>query len=667
MKWNSSRSLLSAGALALACGGAPPPAAQPTPAEQDTTDVDPKKSVGVDAPPLTPVKAPARVFAVGRLQNPERILDAAETWSPVPFKWRDELEKEEPGLLQVVNPAAPIDVIAALDEDGTALEEPEIEWVVSFPLASLRGAIDFARKQGERVRRLQPGMHVVGDNCIAARSLGAAPARMVCSDEPEYVESLVEYATRGLPSEDLGQGDLVFELRAKPFQERYGREAKRFKGMAAIFIKDELKLGYPPFDRAMGDVASALIDEGVALIDDLDKLRVEAALDTKSLGTSFSATLAMRGKKSWTAQTFEAAGKGSGTPPDMFWELPKDSTTASWAIGTDAKRYEPLRDKLAELLDAYLRHEKVPASAQKNITGLISKLWFTEGGSVYGMGPLKWQGTPKPDTPAFEREVMRTSLGWHVMGFEEKSTQLRGYLDHLVKAFNDPTLRRMLEKEEPDIKKVPLIRAGFVPGLIGARKYELTVPSEAFDSWHPPGAKKPAKAPALPVVLILVPDGDVTWVGLSADQKLLVEKLKQAKEGAKAKTLASRGGLEKLRSTKAVGGGYTTLQSLVDGGLQGMLTSLAAGGGAPAGIKEAFEKMPHKGATPIFFFSTVGKGPSVRWEWSVPGAVFEDLSPLLKEAFNFAQGMGMGFPGSSPPMPPPMPMPVPPPPPAPGP
>ncbi|MEZ4234352.1 MAG: hypothetical protein R3B89_34580, partial [Polyangiaceae bacterium] len=472
------KSVLFASIVCVACGGGatPPPAGPGGADSSQTTPIADGAIEGAAAPPLQPVSAPERVFLVGRLKNPAKVADTVESWGTLPMPWRDGLRRGLPGADKVIDLNAPIDVVVSMD-DGGAMQEPEFRAVFSVGLTSLDDALRFAKEQGERAERVAPGVYRVDSDCVVARSLGQAPARLVCGDGRKSIGALLDFATRGLPTQDLGAEDISVEVRAEPFRKRYAKDLPKLRRLAMPFIREELQSGFQPFDRAVSDAATALLDEGLALVDDLDALRLKGSLESAPSQARFKVELAFRGKKSWLAQRIDDSGRRAKPAPAMFWDLPRDASTATFGIGGDAAAFAPIQKSLSELLDTYLASQKVAAGARKNLVGLVDKLWVNEAGSVYASGSIEPDLKVKPGTADFKREVMRSQLAWHLVGLQEDSKHTIAYLDHLVKVSADRGLRAMLKKEVgSDIDKIGAIKRRGPRGRLprGSVAYEVT-------------------------------------------------------------------------------------------------------------------------------------------------------------------------------------------------
>jgi hypothetical protein len=120
----------------------------------------------------------------------------------------------------------------------------------------------------------------------------------------------------------------------------------------------------------------------------------------------------------------------------------------------------------------------------------------------------------------------------------------------------------------------------------------------------------------------LVPDGPRTWGAFGTDERLLVERLAEAKSGNGA-TLTLRDGLAPLRSEKAVSAGFSSLAAAL-----GSLDDSILGSDALLN-KTAMGRLPHRGETPMLWhvlFDAVG--PKIVLAGSIPQSVAEDLVAL---------------------------------------
>jgi hypothetical protein len=603
-------------------------------------------------PDLSPVPAPQSLVAVARVKNPAVVVDTVAGWAKFPIDLRALAQKNEPEAAQLLVFEAPIEAAVALDDKGLG-NFPQPFAVVSIGVASVDGTVGFAKRHGQSVRMLRPGVYQISKGgspvCAVAAAVGVAPARLVCGDRAEDVDALLPYATRGLPIEALGNADLHVRLSAEPLRRRYAKELRQLKTMATPFVLSELSMDSSRFDRALADAVHGIADELLALSEDVDAVKLEATVD-RGQGTILAATsVTFRGKGSWTVQTMADAAKRSKGVPAAFWKLPKDSAMATYGVGANAKRYEAIRKTLAELADGALEKERVPRKVRDQLAELLLETWNTEGDVVYANGEvLPSTKAVAPGTGAAMREKIRKQLGWYVVGVDEKPAKYKAYLDKIVKLYNDAMLRKLVDKRlqvKPTELPKLTARASRAAGMpAGTTVYELGLSSAFFDKLEPPspGGKKGA-VPPLSLVVVLMPDGDQSWVGLSADEKTLSDRLVALKKGDS--TLAAREGVGLLKTTKGVSGGFFTVGSL----LQSLLEGLNESTGADA--TRALTLMPNHGETPIPMWTVVSPdGAAMTWSVRVPKAVVEDIAAVAPAIA--AQKKGMMAIEEAPPPPP---------------
>jgi hypothetical protein len=637
-----------------ACGGnqTPPKSADAENAAPGATIAQPSAV----APDLTPVQAPADLVAYGRLADPGSVVDTTADWAKFPVDVRRLLQKNEPELSQLLVLDAPIEFAVALDPNGRG-DFPQPFAVVSVGMSNVEGTVEFAKNQGASVRMVAPGVYRVdkgrGPACAVAAAVGKAPARLVCGDRPEDIDALLPYATRGLPNESMGNADLHIELRSEPFRKRYSKQLRQLKTLATPFVLREMSLDSPRFDRALADAVHGLTDEVLALVDDVDRVSVDARVKKDAGIIDATVNLKFKGSGSWTVQTILDGAKRAKGIPDTFWRLPKDTEVASYGVPAAAKRYEPIRRTLSELVDGALEHEHIPPRVRDQIGDLLQDTWKTEGAMVYAHGDLPPAANGALAEDMAKRERIRSQVGWYVAAVEEKSTKYKPYFDKIVKLYNDAQLRNLLDKRA-HVKKseLPKLRARRGKGLpAGSTVYELTLPGKMFDmgytGWGPTGGKKRATPQALSIVLIIVPDGERTWFGFSADEKVVSEKLNEAKKGDS--TLASRPGVSDLKNKAGVSGGFLTIATFV----RSMVASMMEMRGGSGDGSRVIAAMPHHGETPMIMWTTVtaGSSPTLSWNMQVPKAVVEDVAavaPALAGA-----GMGHHRPTMAAPPPPP--------------
>src|SRR5882724_1304412 len=357
--------------LLVACG--PQPEAKTPPPKP----VETAPQIVEEPPDLSPVKRPDEVVLVGRIARPRLLADTLTKWSSLPVGLDDMMPAQAKALSRAVLWEAPIEMLVALDTFGEGKVPPPL-YIGSLGLKSLDAALSAADAMQLPTRKLAPGVYRVGDfpdaSCALAVSLGSAPARLVCGHGVKDVDTLLPYATRGLPSEPQTGADFELTLDAKPIQAHYGHDVTALRLLAGVAVR-EVALDSPRFDRALSDAIYGSVDETINLFNDLDQIRIEARIDAARNVLTGAAELRLKGESSWTAGTI-AATKPVAIPGALP-RLPPGATLAAYNTALPAERYAAISRILADLADGLLEHEKLPESTRKHARRVIDA-WFSK-------------------------------------------------------------------------------------------------------------------------------------------------------------------------------------------------------------------------------------------------------------------------------------------------
>ena len=621
----ASRSAL-LGALSAACFSCGAPA-QPVAVAPSVVKALPVSKD--EAPELSPVAAPSELFALARFKKPQTAIETVGAWANFPFKLRELLPSNLKGLEGVVAWDAPVEAAMALDPVGDG-KVPEPLAVLSIGLTSLDGALEFARAQGQSVRRVRAGVYRIGESddvsCAAAASLGTTPARLICGHRPHDVDGLLDYATRGLPNESLPNLDFQLELRLQPIKKKYEAEIGSARLLAGFLIR-EVQLDYPRFDRALSDVTYSLVDEATALVHDIDRLRFETNLDSAKSAINVRFDMKFAGQKSWIVQSGAETLAMAEPAPPLFWQLPADSTSASFGVGWKAGRLKPIGHTLAELLDGYLEFEKAPTTLRNQASKAIELMFEQNTKQVRAQGVL----AELPADPMLAADYR--VFGWQLAAIEGDSKPLLALFDGLSATLSSKDLARLLKQRlnvdaalMPKLSSHAVSLRGFKPG---AKAYRVELPREVFEKYAKlqlklgdTAARKGIKlVKSVPLSLVIAYDGEHSWLGLSPDEKAILKRLESIKD-SKTAVLRTRDGLDALRATPRTCGGFVTL-----GYFAGELGAWNTRG---SDVAKLISALPHHGETPALFTCDVAaSGPELTTSLALPRAAVEDLGALV--------------------------------------
>jgi hypothetical protein len=578
--------------------------------------------------PLTPMPAPAELFAVARIANLEKAADTAISWSGLPMNWRSLLEKELPGISRIAVMTAPLDFAATLDPASG--ETPKVHWAFAVAAPSTDAAAGFFRQQGVAVVSREAGAYqaTIDKNlsCVVARALGAAPARVVCSSELSDVEALWPYMTRGMPTESFGKSDVHAHVSAEPFRRRYGAQVGMVRTVGVPFLLRELSVDHPKLDRALHEVLYGGADEIVALAADADRLDFDIAVAPSSDMLDVSMAFSLSGQKSWWSQTMAKASGQMGAPPDTFWKLPATSTSGSYNTYADTERLRGIVLSLRDLLDGFLDYQKMSEARRRPFVDAFEKAATSGGKGVAATLPVT-PATAVAASSSDEVQMMKAAIGQHLGITEKGGAEAMAFFSEATKAIGDKGFRNQLVKKHkipanvlPTARERPLTGKDLPKG---GKRYELTLPGALFTegklSLEQAGKKAKGKVgPPLTVHLLALPDGPLTWIAIGTDDKALITALTGARAGT-GPTLATREGLTLLRTTPSLSGGFTTLAAIL-GSIDERLSH-------SGNERFAIDKLPHLGLTPILYTLTStmkGPGPSTTVVARIPKAVVED-------------------------------------------
>jgi hypothetical protein len=660
-------SMLLAGASACTPTTATPPTPT-TPVAVPTPTATATASAGPD---LSPVAEPADIVGIARWRNPMATvsnLASCAGVAPVIVEVNARMMVDQT-LRQVIRGSldtrklaglialdAPVDVVVALDPQS----RPRPPLVgVAVGLTSLDGAKVAIAADGQPPE-LAPGVWRVkaerGAACAVAASVGTTPGRLVCAEKEKTLTALAPYLARTAPAVDLGGPDLHVEARLGVLRKRYGEAFQRTLRSAPGAIQAEYGVGNERFDRLLFESATAVQEDVWNLLEDTQT--VTAEVRTERSGTCLRATadIDLSSKTSWLASTLTDRLERSGPPPAIYWRQPKDSEIAVYSRGVDPARFTGVLPKVRDLLDAALAAEGLAAPAdRKKITELVDMPHGKDTTMVWSHGSVN---VPIPQVdPASKGGAQKLAdaalarvLGWTLIGVDEGPAAMKKQLKALVDAYKLKSVQALLKKElgPTDSKMTPTLKSVPAPAGLGAgsEALEITIPGVEVPLQDTGSAKAPTIT--LKLHLLLMPDGDSTWLAIGAAKDELVKRLSAVKSSAADKDqLATRAGLDPLRNGQQMFGGFL---SAAPAGQKIAAVIQAAGALEPAlvssyetGLSQALVNLPNRGQTPIFLTTngTPGATTKLHLALDVQKGTFEDAKSLAVGAYSFFSRMGL--------------------------
>ena len=639
MRTCSRRALIALSLLVPACAATPPakePAAPP-----------PVASVAAEPPPprvdLSPIDEPKTLLVVARWRSPAKGVDDLLKLLGVPLSVETLLSTKDDEMLQLLDLDATFDVAASLDPTSTE-DDPKVLAAVSIPLKSFDLATAAAERDG-RVTQIHPGVlrlpgkHGDKEPCDLAMAAGDAPARLVCGASERDLDALRGWLVRGLSRTAPETTDLVATLRVGPLKERYlGRlrtEAAKLGDQVRATLTAQGVL-----DPELLIAPAVALDEGVKLFEDLDRIDFRTSLSTSPPGLVAGGTLRFGGESSWLTRALTNVNDHPGPPPPMFWHEPKDARAATWGRGSDPHLFDGVRSVLHKALAEVLTRAPLDPADKEAITAFVDAVpkvpasWVSAQGSVARAG--KPAASPRgartgAAVVADARTYVNGLLGWSIQGVEAPAPEYVAWVKHGVALYDRAVavVRKFApsgKKADPKVQSVlayiPRITTvssppGWPKGTV-AFDALVTYDSDIVSALLPgkashedagkPKKKAPAVKGSLTLRLAIVPDGDHTWIGFSADPEDLKKRMNAVMPGAPdAGTLAAREGLTALAHDGQTCGGFFSVGDLLEEAVAAVEKEKPE---HAQEAREAFEALPNRGRTPVLLVGSGAPGPT---------------------------------------------------------
>lgn len=572
--------------LAAACGGNQ---AQPTPPV--ATLPTPPKGGGDTGPAvdLSAVPTPDTVFAWGRATKPQRSLDMLSTWV------RQNIEGQGPlremigeKLARLADFEQPFDFVVYA-KPGVV---PRIRFVLSVPLKGTvesiaptiadryafvkgpNGVLELAHK-AKPTRNDDDDDDDDGDDdysdlrrCALAPAFGAAAARVVCSDDGAVRDLALPFLTRTVTRQSF-PADIHVEARPEAFKDFLTKNRSQAGLLAqSIFGRDaEIK-------EAVTAGVTDVLDLGM----DAQHGVLDISLDDKQ-GTG-DARITLKQKTSALARALVSHPEKADAPPAAFGRIPSDAAMAFFIHGFDAadlaqpkllgsKALENVLQKRSEL-DATDR--KAFADAFLHLADLfVVPMVYGRGVDVVAASQAvnAWQS--KKTDAAKQMTALSLVAGWDVIGIEAPIAKVQVPIKEIFAAFNRPHVVAW-QKAMQSGSAEPIDQwktAAPVKDLPAGNVHFELVDFNQDVNMNPPPPPPPGRpAPPTPkptytaskLQIVLVPDGDRTWLFTAMDMPTLIAKAKATL--AATDSLAKRMDLDPLRSAKSNAGGFMSLRGL---------------------------------------------------------------------------------------------------------
>jgi hypothetical protein len=562
-------------ALVSACGGGAPEVQPQTPTPLPTSTAPAAPAVD-----LSPVAAPPNLVAVARVMRPSKIPGVLSAWTGLPIPIDDVLEELVGDAVSgVVDTSQPVDFAMLLDSKRPERMRPIIAVSVGVrsiddAKASLAQNIAFTPLANgafrlEALKNRKPRGDDDDDEprvtrpCVLAPAYGSAAARIVCGKS--NVDALWPYMVRGVTRMDV-PSDLHAELRGDGFRSALG--------------------GAMPFSFLARDMRSAT---GQSVLADLNQFASDVdtiVLDGKLEDSGASATGAVKFRevKSPLSKIAIAHADKAGPPPAAFLKLPSESDAALFESGFESAELERGKQLAGDAIDHEMEQDGVASADRKAMVDVIRAtmtlcgspaVWAKGTDTVGAQAAIDAAKTakPGPGQTTLERAAQAKIGGWNIFGIEEPISKVGPLAKDWAAVLARPGIAKSMSS--PNMPPITFKAGAPMKGIPpNGQHWEIGYPREEWPTNLPPppppapGSKpRPAPPPPKPTIvinklhLILMPDGNRTWMVWSMDDALALDKAK-ALAGTSGSNLGARSGLDDLKSARANAGGFVTVRAL---------------------------------------------------------------------------------------------------------
>jgi hypothetical protein len=609
--------LLLVATAASACGPARAPAAAP--AGEGRAASSAGSDVGAPADKADPAAAPQLLVTL-RFAHPESTMKSVLSTFPrdVPPMARDIRKFLRMGVGKIA--------------DSLALDRPMDFYVFqrsANPAIVFSGVLrDDVKPRSElarfRLTEMPEGRFGVKPPHPFSTDLGAAKecevdesARTVtCSNADGFLDrTRSQRPVRATP-----KADVWAVMDREPIKDQMLKDERREKATAEA--SDE--------GRAIGRA----LEHG--LFDDLRSVEAAANLSQDAAGVSF--TLNLIDGRSLVAKILGSTAPASAPPP-RFFRFPVDSGVAVFTGGVEADVWEPIKKEFVEsVVAASTKETEYPEPIVNEARQMLGQMFFTGGSWMLAFG-----NRPSAYRDLFvERAANRSRAGaqkmtvshvvkeWVILEIDEPGekvvAQAKRFLDFSRRADasgrSKPSAPAAGKSSDDDLGKWKADAGGVVSSLpratlhfsSRATKFEKLRNDKVVETRH----------------ILVVPEGDHTWIGYAEDEKTIVDHLKSVLDGGpKRGTLAALPGIDVLSSMGPLtGGGLFTLKSLVE---EPKETTKPEATALDEKLKY-IEAVPSKGNAPYFFgIHRAAEGsPQITIETKTPTRSLQELVGFLR-------------------------------------
>ncbi len=549
--------MLAGAGFFAACGGGPqkPTTVSTLPSAQ------PSATATAPAIDLSPVTMPESVVLLVHVPHAATTGDTVSEWAGQQLEI-DSVLAEMVGerISKVVDLESPSDLVVTAQDRG-ARRDPEMRFAVSLSVKNFDAAKSTLQTEygllpigngAFEITRTGSHRHD-GDSdfrvCALAPGLGGG--RIVCSHDATSRDAMLPYLTRGTSGLSSIKSDFHLEARPGPFRELVKRERASITQSASRFMGGGRDL------RALWESAVADLADGFL---DADGATIDANIDAKAAVADMKITA--KGSHALVTRLLTGHPERAEPVPATFLRLPQESDIAVFSHGLDPDQIAGPRDELVKAVDAALETEnKVGPADRKAFTDALAHtadlfalpMVYARGVDFAKAIPAV-NGLTESSDAAKIRAGLEQAAGWDVFGVEGPPATITSVFKDWTAVLARPAISTAMGSDSPKWRVAGASR-GAPPGSV---HLTMTYAHEDYDWTQSQSGGKPKKRPPITLVLhtLIVPDQSRAWIVSALDEATAVAKAKSILAGQA--TLASREGLDALKSARLNAGGFVT-------------------------------------------------------------------------------------------------------------
>jgi hypothetical protein len=542
----------------LACGGAPP-----KPANPNTLPIATATAKAAPAVDLSPVEMPASAVVLVHVSHAAASADVISDWASQPLDAGSILtEMVGKRIAAAVDLDSPADFLVMAKDRGAA-RDPDASFAVALGVKNFEAAKSMLEgdygllplPNGAFEIQRGHGRHRDGDSdfrsCALAPAIGGA--RVVCSRNATTRDAALPYLTRGVARLASIKSDLHVEARPGPFHDMLRRERRHVVSHGARAMGGAYEM------RAVWEAAVSDLIDGFL---DTDAASLDANVDRKS-GTA-ALTISASGSRGLVTRMLSAHPERAEPPPAAFFRLPGDADVAFFEHGLDADQLASPKAAILQAVTAGIDREnklkdadrKAMLDALGRTIDLLSLPAVYARGVDYAKAVPAVAGLDDRSSAAKIRAAIEGAAGWDVIGVEGPPDRIAAVLKDWTKVVARPRVAVAMGHDAPTWRVTPARNAPR-----GSIHLAMRVSHDDYD-WMAPRGKNGAPKKRPPIVLtmhtFIVPDHDRAWIVSALDESTAAAKARAIVSGASGTTLASRAGLEAMKTVRVNAGGFIT-------------------------------------------------------------------------------------------------------------